>query len=60
MKWVAAGVEIEPVATAERAVTLGAEIGAGLGKREIDVEDDRPQRLCHGARIACRGGCDDA
>ena len=54
---VAARVELEAVAPAESAVALGAEIGARLGEREVDVEDDRPQRRCHRARIACgRGG----
>ena len=37
---VACRVEHEPVPLADLAVSLGAELGAGPGKREVDVEDD--------------------
>ena len=40
---VAGGVEVEAVAEPERAVAVGAEVRAGPGDREIDVEDDCPQ-----------------
>ena len=50
---VARRVEVEPVARTERAVALGPEVGAGLGDREVDVEDDA--RRGTRATIASRG-----
>ncbi len=48
---VARRVELEPVALPEPRVTLGAEVGAGLGDREVDVEDDSSE---HGADDSLR------
>ncbi len=36
-------VELEPVTAAQELIALGPEIGARLGEREVDVEEDGVQ-----------------